>query len=419
MKKLITHYLNHPTSKNIGYLTLGNIISQIVSLIGAIYIPNLLGPEKYGTYNTVIAFVGIFGVFTFSGLNKVVIRESSKDLNNAKEIIESSIGLRNLCSFLAVFICLLVVLFVDYDKGTKIYILVYSFSLFLTGFENIVNSIYQSFEKMKVIAILSVIKSICMVFLTIIFLSMGYGILSLILINLVISLFILIINIHLSKSILSFNLFSKIRLVKTYIKSGINFTILDFLGILSGKIDLVMLSFLATPKEVGIYALAYRLVEKGLFIRSSISQSLFPLYSKKFDTNKFINKKNLYIHSLIIFIPSIFVCVITFLFSRIIIVNLIGSEFIESSIILNILVLYLVFNYSIIPYGLFLQTIRKENLSVIINIVTAILNVTLNYIFYIKFGIIGIAYSTLIVEASRLILAIYFSNKIIIHYEKQ
>ena len=82
LKQRCNNYLNHYTFRNIGYLTVGNIISQIISFIGALYIPNLLGPERYGVYNTVFAYVGIFSVFTFSGLNKVVIRESSKDIKN-------------------------------------------------------------------------------------------------------------------------------------------------------------------------------------------------------------------------------------------------------------------------------------------------------------------------------------------------
>ncbi|NLK54954.1 MAG: flippase [Bacteroidales bacterium] len=413
LKQRCNNYLNHYTFRNIGYLTVGNIISQIISFIGALYIPNLLGPERYGVYNTVFAYVGIFSVFTFSGLNKVVIRESSKDIKNTRNIIESTIGLRNFFSFFAVLLCLIVVLFIDYDKGTKVYIAVYSSSLLFIGFQNSVNSLYQTFEKMKVIAILSIAKNLVLVPLTILFLKLGYGIMSLIIINLIISLVILLVNIQLSKRILSFNLFSRIQINPTYIKSGLNFTILEFLGILSGKIDLVMLSFLTTPEKVGLYSLAFRIVEKGLLIRGPISLSLFPHYSKRFDDKTAINKKSLYNHTLFMLIPSVVICIIVILFSKIAIVTFVGAEYEESAKILNVLVLYLVFNYSVIPFGLFLQTIRKERLSVAISVGTALINISLNYLFYKIYGIIGIAYSTLVVEFFRLISAISISELLI------
>ncbi|MBK7478829.1 MAG: oligosaccharide flippase family protein [Bacteroidales bacterium] len=94
---------------------------------------------------------------------------------------------------------MIVVLFIDYDKGTKVYIAVYSSSLLFIGFQNSVNSLYQTFEKMKVIAILSIAKNLVLVPLTILFLKLGYGIMSLIIINLIISLVILLVNIQLSK----------------------------------------------------------------------------------------------------------------------------------------------------------------------------------------------------------------------------
>jgi O-antigen/teichoic acid export membrane protein len=163
IKYHIDRYLKHRTFKNVGFLTLGQGLAQVVSLIGAFYIPRLLGPEKYGTYQTVIAYVGLFSVLTFGGLNKVILRESSRNLNKIREILEATIGLKHLFSFFAILICSVIAIFIDYEKGTKIYILIFSFSLWLKALDGTFNVIYQAHEKMKYMAILSFLKPLMIV----------------------------------------------------------------------------------------------------------------------------------------------------------------------------------------------------------------------------------------------------------------
>ena len=402
--------LKHKTIQNIGYLTVGNILAQIISLIGAFYIPKLLGPEQYGIYNTVTVYVGMFTVLTFSGLNKVIIRAVARDLSKCKEILETTIGIRNLFSFLATLVALIVVLFVDYDKGTKLYIVVFSFSLLYKGLQNTVNTIYQAHEEMKVLAYVTITQQIVRVPLAILLLKNGYGVLSIIILQLAVQFIVLLINFFHSRKIVKFNVFSKINFHREYIKSGINFSFLGFLNTLSGKIDIVMLSFLTTPQNIGIYALAYNLVQKGLIIRKPISTSLFPYYTKKYNGHG-VKIKDVFKHSLIIIIPALIIVFITILYSEVVIVSVIGKEFIESASILNVLIFYLVLNYALVPLSLVFQIKNKERMLVYIGALKAVLNISLNLIFFYFYGLIGIAYSTLVTLVIHLVLLIFFAKK--------
>ena len=396
IKNYLRNKIKHKTLRNIGFLTVGNIISQLISLIGAFYIPKLLGPERYGIYQTVISYVGMFTFLTFSGLNKVIIRECAKDIEKTRQILEETIGLRNMFSFLAAIVSIFVVIFIDYDKGTKFFISIFSISLIINGFQSSFNTIYQSFEDMRFLAAFSIVKQIIFVPLAILLLEGGYGILSLLILNLIVNFLSLIVNYFYTKKFVVFNIFSKIRLIKYYIKSGFNFTLLEFLNTLSGKVDLVMLSFLTTPENVGLYALAYRITEKGLIIRNPISQSLFPYYTKKINAKE-ISKKTLFKHTLIILLPSLIIAISVLIFSEDIIIKLVGAKFNESARILNVLIFYLIFNYSVIPFGITLQVSNNEKTYLVIGFIRAILNILLNLIFYHLYGLIGIAYSTLFV----------------------
>ena len=152
--------------------------------------------------------------------------------------------------------------------------------------------------------------------LAILLLLNGYGVLSVIILQLAVQLIVLLINFFHSRKIVKFNVFSKINFNWQYIKSGINFSFLGLLNTLSGKIDIIMLSLLTTPQNVGIYALAYNIVNKGLIIRRPISTSLFPYYTKKFKETR-IEIKNIFKHSLIIIIPSLILYLQLFYYQKI------------------------------------------------------------------------------------------------------
>lgn len=381
--------------RNVSYLTLGSAISQIISLIGAFYIPKILGPNDYGIYQTVLSYIGMFTVFTFSGINKVVLRECSRNLNDAKVIFESTIGIRNLFSVLASLISMVVVLFIDYKTGTKIFVAIYSLSLLMAGLRSSFGVIYQANERMEYIAVFNIARTTIAVSLSILFVSLGYGVLSLILIQLLTGITVLSINYRISKKFLDFNILSKIRFHKKFIKQGFSFSLLDFLTMLSGKIDLLMISILGTPAQVGIYALAYNLVEKGLIIRQSVAQSFFPIYTKKFEQGE-MQSKTLFSHTLLLAFPSLAIALLAPLISEQVITFIVSDKYIDSVQIFNVLIFYLVLSYAIVPFGLALQTTNSEMILVNIGIIKAVLNIGLNIWFFKLYGLIGIAYSTLV-----------------------
>jgi O-antigen/teichoic acid export membrane protein len=408
----VQRLLKHKTFKNVGYLVVGNVIGRIIALAGVFYIPKLLGSEQYGIYNTVTAYVALFSVITISGLNKVIIRESAKDLKKAKSILEATIGLRIIFAIIASVVSVIVVQFIDYEIGTRIYVTIFSVSLLLVGMRSSLNTIYQSFEKMKLLAIIAVVRPLFRVPLAILFLINDYGILSLIILDLTIEAFVVLFLYIFSRKLVIFNVFSKINITKKYLVPGIRFSLLDFLNALSLRIDILMLSFLTTPQNVGVYALAYRIVEAGLVLRQPISQSVFPYYSRKFNSSK-PRFRDLAIHSAIISIPFLVIILPASFVIEPIIPIVFGNEFLQTAEIFSILVLYLIFHFSLIPWGLFLETTHNESYSIYLCTICAILNITLNIVFFNKYGIIGIAYSTLVVESTRLIMSIILVKKVI------
>lgn len=402
--KKASDFLNQTPVKNIGYLAIGQVLSQIISLVGVFYIPKLLGVESYGEYQTVLSYVSVFTVFTLSGLNKVVLRNGSRHISKLSTEIESIMGVRHLFSFFAVLLAIIVAFILNYDTQIILYIFIYVLWLWLRTIESTVLLIFQAHQKLFYFSVFSVIKSILLSSSLIAVLLIGKGVIELLIIDLLVSAFVIFISYNKSRNYTKFKLFPPIWLDLKKIKQGLVFTLLSFLNILGGKIDVVMISILGTPEEVGVYAIANSVVRKGLLASRAISTSIFPLYAKQAVTS--MNRAVLRKHSFLSIIPFAIVILIIFLGADWVINNIIGVDFSYSVDIMKVLSFYLLFHYFSLPYDVALQATYSEKALVKIRAALAILNITANYVLYEMFGIMGIAFSSILVKGSNLLLVL-------------
>jgi len=81
-------------------------------------------------------------------------------------------------------------------------------------------------------------------------------------------------------------------------------------------------------------------------------------------------------------------------------VYLFTDDFYLSGEIFRVLVFFICFTWATLPYTIFAQAVGYEVLILKIYVFMAFLNVFLNILFYDIYGLIGIAYSTIIVYGS-------------------
>lgn len=390
--------------KNISYLAGGQMIAQLISLLGAFFIPRLLGPENYGEYQVIINYVLMYKLLTFTGVNKVNIREIAKDVSKVSEIINNSLFFRLVFSAVSVVISLLVLVFLDYSETVVIGIVVFSAFLVLFSIENTVTTVFYALQKLQYVSYLNIIKSIVQVSFSIAALLLGYGVLSLVIIYLLAELVIILVGIRFILRHTNYRPELNYMFDKGLIKRAYKFSIIDFFNLLSSKIDIVMLSFLADPVGVGVYALANLLARKGLIVRRAIAQSIFPYYSES--SREQLTFKSLNRHLLLILLPSVAIIIVVFFGADFIVQLIAGEAYIESGKILKVLVFYLAFHYAVIPFSSAIESQYMEKFTMFIGFFRAITNVTLNLVLFQYYGIVGVAYSTLIV----------WSLNFIIHY---
>lgn len=391
--------------KNVSYLTIGYSLSLVISFVGLIYIARILGPGDYGIYTMVSAFVGMFDIVTFYGINKVVLREGAKDLSHMGEYLEKTTGIKNFFAFIAIGVCIITSFFVPYSMQVRFYIILFSFTLLYTSFNGFFMAVYKAEEKMQYNAILEILNRVLFVSLSIIFLYMGYGLLALFLIALFSRFFTLIINFKLTKKFLTFKFWSRIKWDKNILKPSIIFSVISFSYFLTGKIDLVMISFLSTSEDVGLYGVSFNLVRIGLAMRDIFATAFFPIFVKTFSKNV-VRWNRLMKYAIIMGAGLLLIATIISFYSELIIPLMFGEKYFISGTILSVLVFQVAFLFFNIPFVNTLQATNNEIHLLKICWIAPFFNIGLNYWFFNIFGLIGIAYSTLVVSCVSFILYI-------------
>ncbi len=384
--------------KNASYLALGNLVAQAIGLVGFAYIARVLGPHDYGTYLTVGTFVGMFDVFLLGGLNKVIIREGSQDVSSMRRPLEKTIAIRNLLSLAAVVVCIVSSFFAPYDVRTKLYIVLFSAQLAYTGLQGFLQTIYQATERMRYIAILSVANRILSVGLSIVFLSRGYGLLALFLILLGSDLVTTLATYRHSQSLVPFRFFSRIQFDKRLLKPAVVFSLLGFMAFFASRIDLLMISFLGMAEQVGVYGVAYKIAQQGEMLKNVCAVAFFPILVKRFH-ERAMDSAALARYSVLFFAGVLVLSVAAFFAVPVVIRILFGPDYGESGVILRVLIFYLAFAWATLPFTSLLQATGNERYLILPTLTLGGLNIVFNYVLFVRYGLIGIAYSTLMVES--------------------
>jgi O-antigen/teichoic acid export membrane protein len=384
--------------KNASYLVIGNFISQVISFFAFIYVARNLGPNDYGIYVTVGAFVGMFDIILLGGLEKVVIREGSKDISHMHIILEKTIGVKNLFILFSIISCIIISFFAPYGLRTKFYIILMSATLAYSGVRGFLGTIYQATEKMQYLAIFNILNRLLFVILVILVLNLGFGLLAIFIIAIFSHFSILLINYQFSHRIINFNFFSKIQFDKQLLKPALLFTLIGFMGYFVTRVDLLMISFLGTENDVGIYGVAYKLSEPGIILRNIFATAFFPILVKRFHNNT-IKGRRLIKYSLFFLLGLVIVSSIASYISKELIIFFLGAKYEGSVQIFQILIFFIAFSWAALPFTTAALATQNEKFLLVPVSIMGVLNVLLNYILFLKYGVIGIAYATLVVFA--------------------
>ena len=377
---------------------IGRIVILALSLISIKLITNYLGVAGTGYYNTVITYLSFAIVIADLGLFSVTVREASRYPHKLKKIFSNIFAIRIVTAVLVTALAILIANTTSYPAEIKTGVLVAAlFPIF-----NLVGSVYDMFfqyklEMQKLVLAEVVSKIITVVIILIItFFHLGYY--AIVFTVSLAAVFNFLIKAIVSRKELSLSFTWEKEIVRDILKMSVPLGIVFIVNNIYFKVDTLILFYYKGAVDVGIYAVAYRVLESSLFAGSYLSSSLKPLLSTSIDQDTDKAEKAVTQAGTFLLALALALAIISSVFSGDIVLFLSNKFFLPGASSLVILGLTPIFLFLSGLYGEILIAKDKKKLLITLSIFILLFNITLNIILIPRYSYLGAAVTTLISE---------------------
>lgn len=401
-------------ARNSGFLLLNGITTNILSFFALLYIARYLGPEKYGIFSFVFAFVYFLNFIPDMGVHQILVREAAKEPEKAGKLIGNGTIIKCFLSFSALLLAFILVNVINFPPSTKSALYIASLGLLVSG-TGAYGIIYEAKLRMEYSLLFNLANKIY--FLAFVFLAIkGHlGLNVFIFASVSATLVHNLLMVLFSKKLVNVSFDVDLSLIKQLLKEAIPIAVASVFTVIYFRTDILMISFLRGDAEVGFYSAAYRLTDALVFLPTVFTTSTFPLMSKyfkdSFDSFSFAYAKTFKY----LFAAGLMIAVVVTFASDKIIDIVYGSEYQNSVVALQILI----WATAIMFINVLISStcISSGNQQIISKtaILAAILNVILNLILIPSIGYIGAAIATVFAAFGSMLFGLIWIQKNLLH----
>jgi len=396
-------------AKKIAYNTIISIGARVIgvalSLVSLGLIARYLGKEDFGSYSLVLAFLSIFNILADLGLYSLMTREISRPEADEKKIASNIFSLRIVVLLISLVIAVLLIWLFPYPSKVKIGVIIGSFSFLFLSSSQVLMGIFQKYLRTDKAALAEVIGRIFQLALVAYFIFADFGFFFILVALVISSGLIFLLNFIFARQHIPISLSFDKEYWKKIIKTTLPIAVSIVLTLIYFKIDSVFLSLNFINRsssnpivDVGIYNIAYKVLEGIIFIPSMFVGLIMPLLSE-FAFSHRDKFKKIFQKSLDIIIIFAIPAVIGIFFLSSPIVRLIGGEnFNESVFILQILSFAIGLIFLGTLFGNSIIALNKQKTGAWIYFSGMLFNIITNLIFIPKYSYLGAAITTVFTE---------------------
>ena len=394
--------------KNSGLVLLGESISRLLVIISFFIITRYLGVEKFGQYSFIFAYLAFFCLLGDFGIDSIAIREISRGNTPANILLGNTIFLRLILSLLGLFSACILIHILNYPPQLKTLVYLASFTILFSyrynSFRTIFDIPFQMNLRMFSPMLLKISSEV--LFLAGIILTIWFdkGLAGIIIARIITPLPGSLWLIVLSYRILRPRFKLDPSLCRGVMKYSLPLALTLFIGLILGRIDILILSQLSSDLEVGYYSAAVRLVEILSIFPITMLITVYPLMTSYYphapDKMQEVYEATFkYLFSFILPLTTIMI------FYRQEIISLIfGRAYLPSSIVLPYLMGAIVFIFFNMIYNYILVSANLQKYYLYATLLAAFFNVALNIALIPPLGFIGAGVAAMI---SQMIIFLY------------
>ena len=366
-----------------------------------ILIARALGTSEFGIFSYILAFVGIFQLLADFGLTNILVREITRDLSRVTEIVSTVRPLAWIFSS-AIFV-LIAAIGYPLSPTPQAYTatILLGLAVLATFHSFSYGSVCRAFEEMGFNAIGNVTHKILLILLVALAIKFDTGIIGA-------AAAMLIANIY---QWVFFYLVVRVRYVSK-IRWHYDFAYWRYLLVEAAPIGIAMvfrrasqhvntliLTALSSNNSVGLFTVAYKIVQMLDMIPFTLSIPLFPQFVRLARESK-EQLFRVLTHAIRIFmIIAAPIVIWTVVMARVLIELLFGTEYIESTTTLQVLAVSLLFLFFTALYSYLFSALDRQRFYTTTSGLCLLANVIMGFILIPYYGHLGAAIATLIAEA--------------------
>ena len=387
-------------AKNVFWLSVGQLGSRVLRAAIIIYAARVLGVAEYGVFSYALGLASFFTIFADIGVSQILTREASREPKSASSYFATSFWIK---STLLLFTALLVILVAPSFSKIEAAKNLLPFVALLVIFDNLrefSNAFFRAKERMEFEALITVAMNTVIVIFGFVALyfyptakSITFSYISSAGAGFMAAIFLL--REEWSRILVNFNP----RLILPIMQSAWPIALLSLLGAFMLNVDIIMLGWFRSAAEIGLYSAGQKVAQIFYTLPTIIASAIFPALSRAVNQEEkqkatLIMEKGL----AVVFFIALPLTAGGIALSESILRFLYGQEYIAGSTAFQILIATILVVFPGPLLGNLVLAYDKQKKIAGYVALTSLGNVILNFLLIPRFGIVGAATATLVVQ---------------------
>ncbi len=385
-------------SYNVGIVVVGRVIVGLVSLFTIGIITRALGPDGYGSYNTIVAFVVLFMSLADGGLYSILLKEISRSDQNEQKLVNNLFTYRLVLTLVLIIIGNIIAGFLNYSGEIRLGIALASIFAIASSLVQILNPVFQKRMAMFQLTLSDVTARGVQLILLFIFIHQGVHLIPFILIMVASEIVRFGMVMRYVNNFNQINLAFDKKIFQETSQAALPIAVSLIFILLYFKLDTILLSLMKPSYDVGVYSIAYKILETILFLPAVFIGLITPHLSRSFvDARKLFLK--LFQNSFDIIAIFALPCgLILAFFAHPIIQIVAGVGFVGAPTVLVILSIAIVLIFFGTLYANMILVLGLQRQSLFIYLFAFLFNVIFNLIFIPRYSYYAAAVVTVLTE---------------------
>lgn len=260
---------------------LGRLVGGLLAIWALAVISRTLGPNQYGDYATVLAFFYVFSAVADLGIYQILVRDIGSPEQNEEELVGTALIARSAAVLLSLVVGVAVFLVIPKYQGLVALAPIAAVAYLPLSIGQIFMAVFQKHLRVRSVAIIEVIARAVQVGGIVWLVGNGEisptAFLWVLLASTIVQTTLLVVH---ARKLVRFHVRTTRQRIKNLLQNSLPIGISLVFTLIYFRLDTVLLSLLQTSEAVGIYNLAYKVLEQIIFLPAMFLGVLTPILTK-------------------------------------------------------------------------------------------------------------------------------------------